>query len=89
MFEPLLYHSITSGYRALGSENKFDREEDSFELLEECFFPFTEIISSFFPSKDDIAKKQSAPAVGNRSQRMAAEKQERKDRKKVKPKGKA
>jgi hypothetical protein len=74
MFEPLLFYSIESGFRAIGKEMKFDRKKDSFELLEECFFQFTEVITKFFPSEDQIAKKKVAPAVGNRQQRREAEK---------------
>lgn len=71
MFEPIFFYSLVSGHRATGKEMKVKRDE-MFEILEECFMEFANILPKFFPSSNE--KKKSAPAVGNRLQKRAAEK---------------
>lgn len=73
MFEPLLFYSIESGCKALKEEFTFNREEDGFELLEECFFQFTQLIPAFFPEEAAVAKKQEAFGQENRQQRRKAQ----------------
>ena len=71
MFEPIFFYSLESGHRAIGREFTINRKTDMFDILEECFMDFANVLPKFFPK---LEKKKSAPAVGNRQQRKAAEK---------------
>ena len=73
MFEPIMFFSIESGSRALGEKMPIKRK-DMFEVLEECFMDFANLMPKFFPDKSDLEKKDQAPAVGNRQQRREAKK---------------
>ena len=70
MMQPLLYYSLISGLKAVDKKAKlaYDRE-DMFDILEECFVEFTELMPKFFPDEakvigadvkgaDDDGKKQ-------------------------------
>ena len=48
IYEPLLYYSLQQGFKIEKKEFTFEREEME-EILEECFFEFTEIVTNFFP----------------------------------------
>jgi len=77
MFEPILYFSLVSGHRAIGEEMKIERHSaEMFEVLEDCFLQFLNILPKYFPNAEQLneGKKESAPAVGNRSQRRAGAK---------------
>lgn len=70
IIEPLLYYAIESGCKAVGEKFTLKRKSDEFfELLEDQFMSFANLIPKFFPSDDELKKKDAAPGTGNRKQR--------------------
>lgn len=57
-YEPLLFYSLKSGFKAEDKEFKFDMK-DMEDILDECFWDFVEVVPTFFPEQImDQAKVQ-------------------------------
>lgn len=57
LMEPLLYYSLISGHKAITPEKEFPFiRENAFDILEECFLEFVDLLPKFFPAEEEIKK---------------------------------
>ncbi len=68
-YEPLIYYSLVSGARAEKVELKLTRE-DAFDVIEDCFFEFVNLLPKFFPNMDKEGQNISKKPM-NRQQKRA------------------
>ena len=57
IMEPLLYYSLVSGHKATTPEKEFKfKRHEAFDILEECFLEFANLLPKFFPNEEEIEK---------------------------------
>jgi len=52
-YEPLLYHALISGAKAVDTEMPF-KLKDMPDILDECWMSFSSTIGAFFPSDEEV-----------------------------------
>ena len=65
-YEPLLYYALMQGHKLMKKDFTYELT-DMKEILDECFFDFTEKVTSFFPT--DLVEKLMAGEGMTKKQR--------------------
>lgn len=67
IMEPLLYYSLISGLKSVDKKAKLDLvREDMFDMLEECFLEFAQLLPKFFADKKEVKKEIGAGDDGKK-----------------------
>ena len=65
-YEPLLYYSLMQGHKLEGLDFPF-KMEDMEDILDDCFFEFSEKLANFFPP--EFLEKLMGKVEGNKNEK--------------------